>query len=127
LTTSIYVLTCPGVNAMKTIKAVVRPHLYEEIAEALAAIGVVGITATDCMGHGRQKGHKEVYRGTEHDAKFVSKINLEVVVQDDRVNDVVEVLETRAKSGKVGDGKIFIKDMDDAIRIRDGQHGNQVL
>ena len=112
---------------MKTIKAVVRPHLYEEIAEALAAIGVVGITATDCMGHGRQKGHKEVYRSTEHDAKFVSKINLEVVVQDDRVNDVVEVLETRAKSGKVGDGKIFIKDMDDAIRIRDGQHGNQVL
>ena len=112
---------------MKIIKAVVRPHLYEEIAEALAAVGVVGVTATDCMGYGRQKGHKEIYRGTEYDVKYVSKINLEVVVQDDRIDDVVEVLESKAKSGQVGDGKIFIREMADAIRIRDGQHGNQVL
>ena len=112
---------------MKIIKAVIRPHLYEEIAEALAAIGVVGVTATDCMGYGRQKGHKEIYRGAEYDVKYVPKINLEVVVQDDRVDDVVAVLEAKAKSGKVGDGKIFIREMDDAVRIRDGQHGNQVL
>ena len=112
---------------MKIIKAVVRPHLYEEIAEALAAIGVVGVTATNCMGHGRQKGHNKINRGTEHEVKYVSKINLEVVAQDDRVNDVIEILESKAKSGQVGDGKIFIKDMVDAIRIRDGQHGNQAL
>lgn len=112
---------------MKIIKAIVRPQLYEEIAETLAAIGVVGVTATDCIGHGRQKGHQEIYRGTEFDVKYVSKINLEVVVPDDRVDNVVEVLESKAKSGQVGDGKIFIREMVDAVRIRDGQHGTQVL
>lgn len=112
---------------MKIIKAVIRPHLYEEIAEALAAIGVVGVTASKCMGHGRQNGHKDIYRGTERDVQYVSKINLEVVVQDDRVEDVINNLESKAKSGEVGDGKIFIREMLDAIRIRDGEHGNQVI
>ena len=112
---------------MKTVKAIVRPHLYEKIAESLAAIGVVGVTATDCMGHGRQKGHKEIYRGAEYSVKYVSKINLELVVEDDRVDDVIELLQTTAKSGEVGDGKIFVRQMDDAIRIRDGQRGDQVL
>lgn len=112
---------------MKTVKAIVRPHLYEKIAEELAGIGVVGVTATDCVGYGRQKGHSEVYRGAEYEVKFVSKINLEVVVQDDRVEDVVALLESTAKTGQVGDGKIFIKDMNEAIRIRDGQRGNLVI
>jgi nitrogen regulatory protein PII len=112
---------------MKIIKAVVRPNLYEDIAEALAGIGVVGITATECMGHGRQKGHTAIYRGAEYDVKFVSKVNLEVVVEDDRVDDVVALLESTARSGQVGDGKIFVKDLDDAIRIRDGQRGSKVL
>lgn len=112
---------------MKIVKAVVRPNLYEDIAEALAGIGVVGVTATECMGHGRQKGHTAVYRGTEYDVKFVSKVNLEVVVDDDRVDEVVELLESTARSGQVGDGKIFVKELDDAIRIRDGQHGSEVL
>ncbi|WP_455206452.1 P-II family nitrogen regulator [Kaarinaea lacus] len=112
---------------MKTVKAVVRPHLYEDIAEALAGIGVVGVTATECMGHGRQKGHTEIYRGAEYEVKFVSKVNLEVVVEDDRVEDVVALLESIARSGEVGDGKIFVKELDDAIRIRDGQRGSQVL
>ena len=112
---------------MKIVKAIVRPHLYEDIAEALAGIGVVGVTATECMGHGRQKGHTEIYRGAEYDVKFVSKVNLEVVVEDDRVEDVVALLESVARSGQVGDGKIFIKDLDDAIRIRDGQRGSKVL
>ena len=105
----------------------IRPDLYEKVAEALAAIGVVGITATECMGHGRQKGHKEIYRGAEYEVKYVPKTNLEIVVSDDRVDDVVQLLETHARSGKVGDGKIFIKDTNDAIRIRDGQHGDDVL
>lgn len=112
---------------MKIIKAVVRPHLYEDIAEALAGIGIVGVTATECMGHGRQKGHTAVYRGTEYDTKFVSKVNLEVVVENDRVDEAVELIESIARSGEVGDGKIFVKELDDAIRIRDGQHGNKVL
>jgi len=112
---------------MKIIKAVVRPHLYEDLAEALAGIGVVGVTATECMGYGRQKGHTAVYRGAEYDVKFVSKVNLEIVVEDDRVEDVVRLIESVARSGEVGDGKIFIKELDDAIRIRDGQRGNRVL
>jgi len=112
---------------VKTIRAVIRPDLYEKVAEALAGIGVVGVTATDCMGHGRQKGHTEIYRGVEYEVKYVPKINLEVVVNDNRVDDVVELLEKYAKSGKVGDGKIFIKDTSDAIRIRDGQRGVEVL
>ena len=112
---------------MKTVKAVIRPQLYEKIAESLAAIGVVGLNATDCMGYGRQRGHTEVYRATEDDVKYVSKVSLEIVVDDDRVNDVIEILESTAKSGQAGDGKIFIKELNDAIRIRDGQHGSQVL
>ena len=112
---------------MKTVKAVIRPHLYEKVAEALASIGVVGVTATDCMGHGRQKGHETIYRGTEYEVKYVPKTNLEIVVDDKRVDEVVELLESIAKSGKVGDGKIFIKPVDDAIRIRDGHRGDQVL
>ena len=112
---------------MKTVKAVIRPELYEDVAEALAAIGVVGLTAADCIGHGRQKGHKEIYRGAEYEVKYVPKINLEIVVSDDRVDDVVALLESKAKSGKIGDGKIFINPTADAIRIRDGQHGDQVL
>lgn len=112
---------------MKTVKAVIRPELYEDVAEALAAIGVVGVTATDCMGHGRQKGHTEIYRGTEYEIKYVPKMNLEIVVSDDRVDDVVALLEEKARSGKVGDGKIFINPTTDAIRIRDGQRGDEVL
>lgn len=112
---------------MKTVRAVIRPDLYEKVAEALAGIGVVGITATDCLGHGRQKGHKEIYRGTEYEVKYVPKTNLEIVVSDDRVDDVIELLEKYARSGKVGDGKIFIKDTTDAIRIRDGHRGKEVL
>ena len=112
---------------MKTVKAVIRPDVYEKVAEALAGIGVVGITATDCMGHGRQKGHTEIYRGAEYEVKYVPKTNLEIVVDDDRVDDVVHLLETHARSGKVGDGKIFIRETNDAIRIRDGQRGAEVL
>lgn len=112
---------------MKIVRAVIRPHLYEDVAEALAAIGVVGVTATDCMGYGRQKGHKEIYRGSESETKYVDKVNLEIAVEDGRVEDVVELLEATARSGHVGDGKIFIRQMDDAVRIRDGQRGVQVL
>jgi len=79
------------------------------------------------MGHGRQKGHTELYRGVEYEVKYVPKINLEIVVDDSRVDDVVNLLEKHAKSGKVGDGKIFIKTTIDAVRIRDGQNGSQVL
>ena len=112
---------------MKTINAVIRPGLYEKVAEALAGIGVIGVTATDCMGHGRQKGHTELYRGAEYEVKYVPKTHLEIVVDDSRVEDVVQLLETYARSGKVGDGKIFIKSTVGAYRIRDGQHGSQVL
>ena len=112
---------------MKIIKAIVRPHLYEQIAESLAGIGVIGITATDCMGHGRQKGYADFKADDIVDVRYVDKVNLEIAVTDDRVEDVVELLEAAAKSGQVGDGKIFIRDLFDAVRIRDGMHGIQVL
>jgi len=112
---------------MKIIKAVVRPHLYEQIAESLAGIGVVGITATDCMGHGRQKGYTEFDSKMQSDVKYINKINLEIAVADERVDDVIELLYSSARSGEVGDGKIFIRELHDVVRIRDGQHGIQVL
>jgi len=112
---------------VKSVKAVIRPDLYEKVAEALAGIGVVGLTATECMGHGRQKGHPEIYRGVEYEVKYVPKIHLDIVVDDDRVSDVIELLELHARSGKVGDGKIFINPLHDAIRIRDGQRGVEIL
>lgn len=112
---------------MKIIKAIVRPHLYEQIAESLAGIGVVGITATDCMGHGRQKGYTEFNPDANLEVIYVDKVNLEIAVTDDRVDDVIELLEAAARSGQVGDGKIFIRELYDAVRIRDGMHGIPVL
>ena len=111
---------------MKIIKAIVRPHLYEQIAESLAGIGVVGITATDCMGHGRQNGYTELNPDI-NDVKYVDKVNLEIAVMDDRVDEVIVLLEETARSGQVGDGKIFIRELYDAVRIRDGMHGIPVL
>lgn len=112
---------------MKIVRAIVRPHLYEKIAESLAGIGVIGVTATDCMGHGRQKGFAELNPDEYLKSKYIEKINLEVAVTNDRVNDVIELLSATARSGQIGDGKIFIRELYDAVRIRDGMHGNQVL
>ena len=112
---------------MKMIAAVVQPHRLDEIREALNSIGIHGMTASEVQGYGRQGGHKEIYRGAEYDIHFVPKIKIEVVVSNDQEDGVVEAICTAAKTGKIGDGKIFVYDTDKAIRIRTGEEGNDAL
>ncbi len=112
---------------MKMIAAVVQPHRLDEIREALNSIGIHGMTASEVQGYGRQGGHKEIYRGAEYDIHFVPKIKIEVVVSDDQEDGVVEAICTAAKTGKIGDGKIFVYDTVKAIRIRTGEEGNEAL
>ena len=112
---------------MKMIAAVVQPHRLDEIREALNSIGIHGMTASEVQGYGRQGGHKEIYRGAEYDIHFVPKIKIEVVVSDEQEDGVVEAICTAAKTGKIGDGKIFVYDTVKAIRIRTGEEGNEAL
>ena len=112
---------------MKMIAAVVQPHRLDEIREALNSIGIHGMTASEVQGYGRQGGHKEIYRGAEYDIHFVPKIKIEVVVSDDQEDGVVEAICVAAKTGKIGDGKIFVDDTAKAIRIRTGEEGNDAL
>lgn len=108
---------------MKKIEAIVRPHLLESVKDALQALGVQGMTIGEVKGFGRQKGHTEVYRGSEYKVEFVPKLKVEVVVDDDVVEQAVEAIIKTARTGKFGDGKIFVFPVDEAIRIRTGEHG----
>jgi nitrogen regulatory protein P-II 1 len=112
---------------MKKIEAIVRPHAVDDIREALVEAGVHGMTMMEVKGVGRQKGHTEVYRGAEYQVDFLPKIKLEIVAPDDRVDEVVSIIIKAAKTGKVGDGKIFILPADDAIRVRTEETGDEVL
>jgi nitrogen regulatory protein PII len=112
---------------MKMIAAVVQPHRLDEIREALNSIGIHGMTASEVQGYGRQGGHKEIYRGAEYDIHFVPKIKIEIVVSDDQEDSVVEAICTAAKTGKIGDGKIFVYDTTKAVRIRTGEEANEAL
>jgi nitrogen regulatory protein PII len=112
---------------MKKIEAIVRPFRIDDIREALAEIGVKGMTLTEVKGYGRQKGHTELYRGSEYQIDFLPKIKLEVVVSDKVVDKVVDTIIKAAKTGQVGDGKIFISDVQDAVRVRTGESGEAAL
>jgi nitrogen regulatory protein P-II 1 len=112
---------------MKKIEAIIQPHKLEEVKEALKAIGVDGMTITEVRGHGRQKGHKEIYRGMEYQVDLLPKIKVEVVVLDARVDEVIETLVTSARTGKIGDGKIFVFDVLEAVRIRNNDRGETAL
>jgi nitrogen regulatory protein P-II 1 len=112
---------------MKKIEAVIQPHKFEDVKEALKNIGVTGMTVTEVRGHGRQKGHKEVYRGMEYQVDLLPKVKLEVVVPDERLEEVIGSLSGAAKTGRIGDGKIFISDVADAIRIRNDDRGETAL
>jgi nitrogen regulatory protein P-II 1 len=112
---------------MKKIEAVIQPHKIEEVKEALKAIGVDGMTITEVRGHGRQKGHKEVYRGMEYQVDLLPKVKLEMVVPDTRLDEIIGTLTGAARTGKIGDGKIFIFDVADAIRIRNDDRGDSAL
>src|SRR3954465_14447762 len=103
---------------MKKIEAIIQPFKLDEVKEAMKAIGIDGMTITEVRGHGRQKGHKEVYRGQEYNVDLLPKVKLELVVSDLRADEVTKVIVTSARTGKIGDGKIFVFDVGDAVRIR---------
>jgi len=112
---------------MKKIEAVIQPHKLDQVKEALKAIGVDGMTISEVRGHGRQKGHKEVYRGMEYDVDLLPKVKVELVVPDNRLDEITRTLVAAARTGKIGDGKVFVYDVADAIRIRNDDTGEAAL
>jgi len=112
---------------MKLIEAIIKPFKLEDVRDALAEIGVQGLTVSEATGFGRQKGHTELYRGAEYVVDLVPKIKLEIVVRDDQVDAVVEAITQSASTGKIGDGKIFVTPVRDVIRIRTGERGEAAL
>jgi nitrogen regulatory protein P-II 1 len=112
---------------MKKIEAVIQPFKLEEVKEALKAIGIDGMTVTEVRGHGRQKGHKEVYRGQEYQVDLLPKVKVEMVVASGRADEVIKAVATAAKTGKIGDGKIFVYEVAEAIRIRNEERGETAL
>jgi nitrogen regulatory protein P-II 1 len=112
---------------MKKIEAIIQPHKLEDVKEALKAIGVDGMTISEVRGHGRQKGHKEVYRGMEYQVDLLPKVKVELVVPDERSTEVIQTVVNSARTGKIGDGKVFVYDVADAIRIRNEDRGEGAL
>jgi nitrogen regulatory protein P-II 2 len=112
---------------MKLITAVIKPFKLDEVREALSSVGVQGITVTEVKGFGRQKGHTELYRGAEYVVDFLPKVKIEAAVADELAERAVEAIEGSARTGKIGDGKIFIYDLEQVIRIRTGETGDQAL
>jgi nitrogen regulatory protein P-II 1 len=112
---------------MKKIEAIIKPFKLDEVKEALQEIGMQGITVTEARGFGRQKGHTELYRGAEYVVDFLPKVKIEVVVSDDMVEKTVEAIITAARTDRIGDGKIFILPVEDAIRIRTGERGDAAI
>ncbi len=112
---------------MKKIEAIIQPHKLEDVKEALKAIGVDGMTITEVRGHGRQKGHKEVYRGMEYQVDLLPKVKVEMVISDQRADEVIKTVVNSARTGKIGDGKVFVYDVAEAIRIRNDDRGESAL
>jgi nitrogen regulatory protein PII len=114
-------------GAVKKIEAIIKPFKAEPVREALMAAGVEGMTLSEVKGFGRQKGHSEIYRGTEYTVDFLPKIKFEIVIADDRAQRAVEAILEKAKTGKIGDGKIFVTEIEEAVRIRTGERGMEAL
>ena len=112
---------------MKRIDSIIRPQNLDHVKEHLAAISVDALTATEVRGFCRQKGHSEIHRGTEYAVDFVPKVMLTIIAQDERVHDIVEAIVTGARTGKMGDGKIFVSPLDEVVRIRTGESGNSAI
>lgn len=112
---------------MKLVKAVIKPFKLEEVKEALAEVGIEGMTVTEVKGFGRQKGHTEIYRGSEYTVDFLPKVKIEIVVADDAAGKTVEAISKAAKTGKIGDGKIFVLAVEEAVRIRTDERGDESL
>tara|TARA_Y100001934_G_scaffold273924_2_gene365086 strand:- start:917 stop:1255 length:339 start_codon:yes stop_codon:yes gene_type:complete len=112
---------------MKKIDAIIKPFKLEDVKEALAAVGVEGMTVTEVKGFGRQKGHTEIYRGSEYTVDFLPKIKLEIVLDDDRVQDAIDAIVKSAKTDKIGDGKVFVSSVEEVTRIRTGETGAEAI
>ena len=112
---------------MKKIEAIIKPFKLEEVKDALASIEVLGMTITEVRGFGRQKGHKEVYRGAEYEIDFLPKVKIEIVVPEEKTNQVVEIIMNTARTDKIGDGKIFVMPVEEAYRIRTGEQGREAI
>jgi nitrogen regulatory protein P-II 2 len=117
----------PGARYMKMVIAIIKPFKLDDVRAALAEVGIQGITVTEVKGFGRQKGHTELYRGAEYVVDFLPKVKLELAVDDDQVDRVVEAIIETARTGKIGDGKIFVSDLGQAVRIRTGEAGSRAL
>lgn len=112
---------------MKLVIAIIKPHKLDPVRDALTKIGVTGLTAGEVKGFGRQKGHTEIYRGAEYTVAFLPKVKIEVVIPDDLVEQTLEAIRTTAETGQIGDGKIFVLDVESAMRIRTGEVGEEAL
>jgi nitrogen regulatory protein P-II 1 len=112
---------------MKKIEAIIKPFKLDEVKDALNEIGIQGMTITEVKGYGRQKGHTELYRGAEYTIDFLPKVKLEMTVPESMVEEVIRVIEKNARTGKIGDGKIFVSHVEDAVRIRTGQRGEEAV
>jgi nitrogen regulatory protein P-II 1 len=112
---------------MKKIEAIIQPHKLDEVKEALKSAGIDGLTITEVRGHGRQKGHKEVYRGMEYQVDLLPKVKVETIVPDDRLDEITNTISSAARTGKIGDGKIFVYDVLEAVRIRNDDRGDMAL
>lgn len=112
---------------MKLVTAIIKPHMLDEVRDTLSRVGVAGLTVTEVKGFGRQKGHTEIYRGAEYSVDFVPKIKIEIVVPDARAETVVDTIKSAARTGQIGDGKVFVSDMEQAVRIRTSEAGEDAL
>jgi nitrogen regulatory protein PII len=112
---------------MKKIEAIIKPFKLEDVKDALAEVGVQGMTVTEVKGFGRQKGHTEIYRGSEYTVDFLPKVKIEIVTDDEAAASVVDTIVTSAATGKIGDGKVFVSNVEDAIRIRTGEKGAEAI
>jgi nitrogen regulatory protein P-II 1 len=112
---------------MKKIEAIIKPFKLDDVKEALQEVGLMGITVTEAKGFGRQKGHTELYRGAEYVVDFLPKVKIEIVLPDDMLEKALEAIQNAARTGKIGDGKIFVSNIEDAIRIRTGETGNDAV
>jgi nitrogen regulatory protein PII len=112
---------------MKKIEAIIKPFKLEDVKEALSEIGIQGMTVTEVKGFGRQKGHTEIYRGSEYTVDFLPKVKIEIVVDDARASEVVDTIVKTANTGKIGDGKVFVSPVEEAVRIRTGDRGNDAV
>jgi len=112
---------------MKKVEAIIKPFKLEDVKDALSEAGVAGITVSEVKGYGRQKGHVELYRGAEYDVSFVPKVKIEVVVPDAMVESILTVIEESAKTGKIGDGKLFVVPVEEVVRIRTGEKGEEAI